>query len=68
MRVLILIFIGILVLNPYMNKEENQIINDEMINMEYASFGKTIIPNDAIAAKSVAFHCKTKDLIILLQK
>ncbi|WP_242132946.1 DUF4920 domain-containing protein [Aestuariivivens marinum] len=56
MKSLLLGLIAALLLNSCKNKEQNQWSNENMTTTEYASFGKVIISDDAIAAKSMATH------------
>ncbi|WP_223547994.1 DUF4920 domain-containing protein [Aestuariivivens sp. NBU2969] len=56
MKSLLLGLIAALLLNSCKNKEQNQGSNKNMSTTEYASFGKVIISDDAIAAKSMATH------------
>ncbi|WP_242206593.1 DUF4920 domain-containing protein [Aestuariivivens insulae] len=59
MRLLILVFIGVLLLNSCKKKVENQTNHDKIATTEYTSFGKTIIPDDAIEVKSMVSHYNT---------
>lgn len=60
MRIIILAFLAVLVLNSCKKKiEESEKLPDETPKVEYVSFGSQIIPDDAIAASSMAEHYKS---------
>ena len=60
MKRITLLILSILVLNSCKNKSTNKAdAKLEEENIEYASFGKAIIADDAIAASSMATHYKT---------
>ena len=60
MRTIILAFITIFMLNSCKKKtEEQNKIGEEIVEIEYASFGNKIISDDAIEASSMATHYKT---------
>ena len=59
MRLIKLIFITVFLLNSCKDKAQNQEQNENKAIAEYVSYGKKIIPDDAIEAKSMAAHYAT---------
>lgn len=60
MRLIVVAFIAILLLNSCKkNTKEATVKDDTKADIEYVSFGKEIIPDDAIKAKSMAAHYET---------
>jgi len=60
MKPLTLIILCVLVLNSCKNKtQESEKAMDTIEQIEYASFGKEIIADDAVASSSMADHYKT---------
>ncbi len=63
MKSIIAAFICVLLLNSCKNKEKEQSNNiKEITKVEYKTFGKSIISDDAIAATSMASHYKTMNI------
>lgn len=58
MRLILLAIIVAFMLNSCKDKVEKQIKDENIEKVEYASFGKTIIPDDAVASQSMASHYK----------
>ncbi len=60
MKSIIIAFSCVFLLNSCKNKEKEPLKHDKNIaEVKYASFGNTIIPDDAIKASSMATHYKT---------
>lgn len=59
MKAVIVIVICLFTLNSCKKKKEEHNIVDKKEDIQYISFGKKIIANDAIAATSMAYHYKT---------
>tara|TARA_R110002049_G_scaffold95397_8_gene234282 strand:+ start:6437 stop:6940 length:504 start_codon:yes stop_codon:yes gene_type:complete len=63
MKPITLLIICVLLLNSCKNKtEESEKVIDEVEQIEYASFGKEIIADDAVASGSMATHYKTMQI------
>ncbi|MFL1013316.1 DUF4920 domain-containing protein [Flavisericum labens] len=59
---IVFIFCALMIFSCKNKTEENQNNQTEILQKNYKSFGKEIIPNDAIAASSMAAHYKTMQL------
>tara|TARA_R110000868_G_scaffold379114_3_gene644832 strand:+ start:350 stop:853 length:504 start_codon:yes stop_codon:yes gene_type:complete len=63
MKPISLLIICVLVLNSCKKKsEEFEKVIEKVEQIEYASFGKEIIPDDAVASNSMANHYKTMNV------
>ena len=59
MKLITLAIICILMLNSCKNKSQDAVVNPVKVEkIEYASFGKEIIADDAVSASSMAAHYK----------